>query len=309
MKIRKWLLRIFLVGFVLFNISAAFHGYKFTHFAKSDQAKSQADKLSKVEKLGLLFFGISNPRPENKSSPQSLFELVEIISYDEKLEGWYLETDSAKGEVILFHGYSGEKSAMLKRARLIREMGFNTLLVDFRGSGGSTGNTTTIGFEESKDVIASIEYLNKAGKKNIYLMGTSMGAAAILKAISEEDLPVKGIILECPFASLLQTAKNRFVKMGLPTFPAAHFLVFWGGIENGFWGFSHNPSTYSKAVNIPSLLIYGEKDARVRRFETDEIFANLAGDKNLLLFPNAAHGNYLEVDPTKWTQAVASFLP
>lgn len=308
MKVKKWLIRILLIGFVLLNISAAFHGYKFTHFADTHTVKSKADELSTLDKIGVLFFGVSNPRPENKEVPKSLFEVVLIPSGTEKLEAWYLETDSAKGEVILFHGYSGEKGSMIKRARLIREMGFNTLLIDFRGSGGSSGNTTTIGYEESEDVASSIEYLRKKGKENIYLLGTSMGAASILKSVAENDLAVKGIIIECPFASLLQTAKNRFERMGLPSFPGAHFLVLWGGIENGFWGFSHNPSEYSKGVNIPSLLIYGEKDARVKRFETDEIFTNLNGQKELLIFPEAEHGNYLEVDQSKWTKAVADFL-
>jgi pimeloyl-ACP methyl ester carboxylesterase len=119
---------------------------------------------------------------------------------------------------------------------------------------------------------------------------------------------VKGIIIECPYESLLQTAKNRFEKMGIPTFPFAHFLVFWGGIENGFWGFSLNPAEYSKSIKIPTLLIYGEKDGRVKRFEIDNIYANLKGKKELLIFPEAGHGNYIQTNKDEWVKNVDEFL-
>ena len=86
----------------------------------------------------------------------------------------------------------------------------------------------------------------------------------------------------------------------------------WGNPEkrgkNGFWGFGHNPANYSKKVQIPTLLIYGELDGRVKRAEIDDIYANLAGKKELLLFPTAGHGNYLEVDEAKWIENVRSFL-
>ncbi|MEO0790765.1 MAG: alpha/beta hydrolase, partial [Bacteroidota bacterium] len=200
-----------------------------------------------------------------------------------------------------------EKSAMLRRATLIRKMGYSTMLVDFRASGGSSGNTTTIGYKESEDVRSVVNHLRAEGNEEVYLLGTSMGAAAILKAMSENDVGVQAVIVECPFGSLLQTAKNRFENMGVPSFPAAHLLVFWGGVENGFWGFGHNPANYSKKVQIPTLLIYGELDGRVKRAEIDDIYANLAGKKELVLFPTAGHGNYLEVDETKWVETVRSF--
>ena len=305
---KKWAIRILVVGFVLVNIIAAFHAYKFTHFADSSQPKSRADGLSLGEKAAVIFFGISNPRPANDYHPEAPFEVVKFQSGKEVLEGWWIPVEGAKGNVILFHGYGGNKSYMLSRASLIRAMGYNTLLIDFRGSGGSTGNTTTIGYKESQDVLTSIEYLQSKGKKDIYLLGTSMGAAAVIKAMSEHKAGVNGIIIECPFASLLQTSKNRFETVGIPAFPLAHLLVFWGGVENGFWGFDHSPADFSASVTVPTLLIYGEQDSRVKRLEVDQIYENLGGARNLLIFPNAGHGNYLEKDGAKWGAGIDTFL-
>ena len=62
------------------------------------------------------------------------------------MEVWLIEVDSAKGVVALFHGYSGSKSGNVEYAEQFNQLGYSTILVDFRGSGGSEGNRTTIGF-------------------------------------------------------------------------------------------------------------------------------------------------------------------
>ena len=61
-------------------------------------------------------------------------------------------------------------------------------------------------------------------------------------------------------------------------------LLFWGGIQNGFWGFSHNPVEYAKNIDCPTLLLYGEKDKSVSQKEIKEIFANLKGPKKLTIY-------------------------
>ncbi|MFK7970570.1 MAG: alpha/beta fold hydrolase [Bacteroidia bacterium] len=307
-RFRKISLRVLLISFIILNISAAFHAWHFTHFVKTDQPKTKLDELQTVDKVKLLFFGLANPRPQNLRFPDSPYETFKVRQGEHDLEVWRVPVDSAHGEVILFHGYSGEKSSMLDRAKLIQEMGYNTWLVDFYGSGGSSGNTTSIGYREAEDVVAVIDFVKKKSNKRIMLLGTSMGAAAIMRAAHNGKLSAERIVIECPFGSMLQTSKNRFNKLGAPSFPAAHLLVFWGGIENGFWGFSHNPKRYAESVDVPSLLIYGEQDDRVTRHEIDAVYERLAGKKQLVLLPKAGHANYLQTEKRAWQTAVANFL-
>ena len=54
--------------------------------------------------------------------------------------------------------------------------------------------------------------------------------------------------------------------------------------------------------------MYGEMDERVSREETDEIFKNMMGKKQLILYPAAGHENYLNKYREKWTEAVDAFL-
>ena len=182
------------------------------------------------------------------------------------------------------------------------------MLVDFMGSGNSEGNQTTIGFKESKEVKTCFDYISATGEKNIYLFGTSMGAVAIMKCIYDSEINPKGIIIECPFGSMYQTVCARFKKMNAPTFPMAGILLFWGSLQNGFWGFNHNPSEYAEKINCPTLLLYGEKDKSVSRSEIDEIYRNLKGYKKLNVYRNTGHENYLLKNKIQWHQDVSSFL-
>ena len=219
-----------------------------------------------------------------------------------------MKTENSKGTVILFHGFGGAKSSLLDKSEIFLESGYNTFLVDFMGSGGSNGNQTTIGYYEAQQVKTCFDYLTSQDEKNIFLFGTSMGAVAILKAINEYNINPKGIIIECPFGSMYKTVSARFKIMNTPAFPMAGLLLFWGGLQNGFWAFDHNPAQYALKVNCPALLLYGAKDQKVSRQEIDEIFNNLGEKKRLKIYPDAGHENYLNKYKKEWTTDIDQFL-
>jgi uncharacterized protein len=297
---------IFLL-FIVMNAIAFLHAYKFTHFDSSAEKTKQARNLSFGKKLQLLFLGVNNPRPENKKTPERPFEAVNLQS-NKKVEGWLQKADTAKGSVILFHGYGGEKSSMLDKAEVLLGSGYNTFLIDFMGSGGSEGNQTTIGFYEAQQVKTAFEFLQSKGETNIILFGTSMGAVAIMKALNDYSLKATSIILECPFGTMLETVQARFKTMNVPSFPMANLLVFWGGIQNDFNAFKHNPDNYAKNITCPTLLLSGEKDEKVSMNEINRIFKNLAGKKQLITYPLAGHENYLVKYKEQWTNDISMFL-
>lgn len=304
----KIILLVFLSIFVFMNIIAYFHAYKFTHFVGNDISKTDSpEKLSDFQKLKILLTGLDNPRPTNTEFPKQDFETIKLKS-NKEIECWSIRVDSSKGTVIIFHGFSGQKSSMLDKSDEFLKLGYSTFLVDFMGSGGSEGNQTTMGFYEAEQVKTCFDYLHQKGEKNICLFGTSMGAVAILKAIDEYKISPSSVILECPFGSMYETVCARFKTMNVPSFPMAGLLVFWGGIQNGFWAFGHNPANYAKSVHYPTLLLYGEVDKNVSRKEIDEIFENLNGKKRLVTFPLAGHENYLIKYKNEWIKSIDIFL-
>lgn len=307
-KLKRRLIYGLLIVFVLANVIAYFHAYKFTHFMLDSQTKTEKpEDLSFGQKIKTLIFGINNPKPHNKQFPKTDYETVYLTS-NTQIECWDLKADSSKGTVVVFHGFSGEKSSMLDKADVFLELDYNVLLVDFMGCGGSEGNQSTIGYKEANDVKASVEYLSSKNEQNIILFGTSMGSVAIMKAVNDYELPISRIIIECPFGTMLQTVKSRFSDMGVPSFPMAHLLMFWGGFQNGFNAYKHNPTDYAKNIDYPTLLLYGEKDIKVSRQEIDDIFLNIKGEKYLKTYPEAGHENYLIKHEIEWRQDIYEFL-
>ncbi|MFK7950427.1 MAG: alpha/beta hydrolase [Saprospiraceae bacterium] len=305
-KIVKWIL---LVGFVLLNIIAYNHAYKFTHFtATNGNKKIKPENLSFGQKLKLIFTGVDNPKPVNNKLPRQSFEIIEIKS-DVLLNGWLIEVDSSKGVVVLFHGYSGNKSGVVAYAEEFNKMGFSTSLMDFRGSGDSEGNETTIGFKEAKDVEATFNFIkNRFPNNDLILFGTSMGAVSIMKAVVDLDVQPNQIILECPFGTMRKTVQQRFKAMNLPSFPFADMLMFYGGMQTGFNPYTHKPTEYAKNIDIPTLLLYGKQDARVTLEETETIYKNLSGQKELVILKNSGHENYLNHDKKDWLSSIDKFI-
>jgi uncharacterized protein len=310
----KWLrrsLRIILLLFILLNIMAAFHAWKLTHNRPVPSADLRGpEKMSVPEKLKALFLGVWSAKTPVDAYPSVPYDTIELITSNKlKIEGWLIKKDSARGTVILFHGHMGNKGATLPEATLLRELGYNTLLIDFRAHGNSEGEACTIGRKEAEDVKLAYDYVKVSGEENIILWGTSMGAAAICGAINDYSLAPAGVILEMPFGSLKNAVEGRVKMMGLPREPISALLTFWGGVEQGFNAFGYQPRLYAKKISSPALLQWGALDKRVTRRETDAIFRNLASaHKQLQVYPQAAHASLLKSDSLLWRNTVNDFL-
>ena len=310
--------RLVLLGSILFitaNVVAFMHAWRFTHFTDELGVHSpNPEQLTTSHKLWVLLTGISNPRPQSLLAPSFPVENITISSPNGALAAWYARPDvgAPKGTVALFHGYTSSKAHLLHEASYFRRLGYAVLLVDQAGSGSSAGHRTTIGYREAEDVAASVRYLREqrpaTSPDSLVLYGVSMGAVAIMRAEAELGVRASANILECPYGTMRQTVRNRFHSMHVPAFPLADMLVFWGGVQNGFWAYSLRGEEFARRITTPTLLLWGTADAKVTRAETDAIFANLAGPKQRLDFDGSAHEPYWLKHPQAWQEALAGFL-
>jgi len=269
--------------------------------------------MSVLGRATVLLTGVNLPRPTNDKTPGDLdlpFETHRVSVPDGiQLEAWYVSRSDPRAIVVMFHGYGAAKAKLLTEARAFYDLGCAVLLVDFRGSGGSTGDATTLGVFEAADVAAACELAQSlAPGRQLVLFGRSMGSVAILRAIAHNGVIPAGIILECPFDRLLATVEHRFTAMGLPSFPCAELLVFWGGVQHGMNGFAHNPVEYAARVDCPVLLMHGDQDKRVRVSEVQAVYDALAGEKRLEIFPQVGHESCYRTRPDLWGRHVGEFL-
>jgi uncharacterized protein len=306
---------LFLAGFVAFNIVAYNQAYTMTHFTDGGAKTAKPEAQKGLGKLKILLTGVNIPKPTNSSKPSDFglkYETHRIaVNKDVELEAWYMPCgEDAKGLVLLFHGYDSCKDKLLKETQAFHDLGYSTFLVDFRGSGGSNQRVTSIGVFEADDLIKSVEYAGKlrASNQPMILFGDSMGAAAILRAVATGGIKPDAIILEGVFDRLLSAVRNRFHSMGVPAFPAAEFLTFWGGVQFGFNGFRHNPVEYASKVKCPVLMLHGTDDPRATLEQARAVFDRLSGKKAFESFPAVKHESCLVAHPERWKSVVQAFL-
>jgi alpha-beta hydrolase superfamily lysophospholipase len=258
--------------------------------------------------------GVKLPRPENHSTPADHYLPFEIrripLAKNEQLEAWFVPHSQPRAIVLMFPGYAGVKEAFLTPAAQLYQFGYSSLLVDFRGSGGSSGNDTTLGLREADDVAASFAYAQQQWPgQPIILYGISMGGAAILRAVAIDGVHPAAIMVEGVFDRLLTTVQHRFDAVHLPSWPAAHLLVFWGSAQMGYNGFRHNPVDYASIVNCPILVMHGERDPWITSGETQALVARIAGPKLEVEFPGVGHDMpYVYPAPDLWVATVRQFL-
>jgi uncharacterized protein len=309
----KLALIVMLLLFIGLNGLAFMHARAMTHFGPPGVRPPKPWEMSISQKVRGLFFGVTIPRPTNDFTPAKFdlpFETVRFRSSDGiDLEAWHIPCDNPHGLILCFHGYMNSKAGELRESKVFRDLGLEMMLVDFRGSGGSSGNETTVGYREADDIAASVDYARTHfHPTRLILYGQSMGSAAILRAMAVHDVKPDAIIVECPYDRMLNTIANRFTSMGVPSFPAARLLLFWGSLQEGYWAFGLNPVDYASSVTCPALLIRGADDPWVTEPEARSIVDHFRGEKWLVSISHAGHEGSYARDPEKWSQTVAEFI-
>jgi pimeloyl-ACP methyl ester carboxylesterase len=313
---KRWILgflAVSLIGFVLLNVLAYNHAYTMMHFTRGGSRTNKPEKLSVTQRIKVLITGINLPRPGTKRQLTDLAldaqHLQIKIPDGITLGAWYVNRGHTTPLIILFHGYGAEKSDLLQEARIFLALGNSVLLIDFRGSGESSESYTTIGFKESDDVTAALNYARETLHHSaVILYGQSMGAAAILRSTAQAAHMPEGVIIEAVFDSMLHTVRNRFSAMGIPSFPSAELLVFWGGIQTGFNAFTLNPATYAQSLECPSLFMHGSDDPRAKIKEGRRVFDAVPGPKQFKEFPVIGHEPYVSRYPAEWASTIKTFL-
>jgi alpha-beta hydrolase superfamily lysophospholipase len=310
-SVLRWILWVLLVQFILINISASFYAYRLTHFYEDSSLLVYRPTTNVFAKTWKLFTGPKFGKSTFDAVPDFPFDAVKLTTKSKLvLDAWYIKTDSiSRGTVILFHGITSNKLAMLAEAAQFRFLRFDVLLVDFRAHGNSAGKTTTIGYRETEDLKLAYDWVKDRGEKNIYLWGSSMGAVVVAKAINDYSLNPSGIILEMPFLSMESHLKARARVLGFPQQPFGFLVTLWISIERGFNGFRHDTDDYVKKVNCPVLLQWGALDPYVLQDETARIFSSIASkEKKIVVYESAGHESMFKNDPLRWRKEVSDFL-
>lgn len=310
---RAWIAGLALLVVLGVNGIAWMQAWAMTHYAAGGPPLPRLETMPLGEKVWTVATGVRVPRPANTATPRDAglpYTDVRIPTPDGgSIAAWFAPHAASAGVVLLFPPYAASKESLLAPARAFHDLGYDALLVDYRGVGDSTGSDTTLGEREGADVALAVAYARRAWPdRPIVLYGVSLGSAAVLHAVAHAGVQPAAVILESPFDRLINTVRNRFVALGVPPSPGAELVVFWGGIQHGLDGFARNPVDEAPAVTCPALLLHGDQDTRATPAEAAAVFAALAGPKREVRVPGAAHELLIDADPALWKRSVAAFL-
>ena len=220
-------------------------------------------------------------------------EEVEIRTEDGlRLTAWWMPNGKPeRAPVVILHGLGASKAHMIDYILLAQEQGNPTLAIDFRGHGGSDPSLTSIGFYESRDAEAAMEFVRTRGAGDPVLWGTSMGAVSALLAAAR-DGSAAGVIADAPFDTYRNTVLHHAKLMyGLSEFPFV--ALAFPMIENRarFRVADVDCLQAAGQIHAPMLVLAGEEDQRMPPAMVRTIYERAPGPKEFWVIPGEGHEN------------------
>ena len=223
--------------------------------------------------LLLLFFFQRNllyhPSENNYSDDELtvLIEKVKIKTQDNiDLLSWYHKKDSNNYKTIIFlHGNAGSLQNRIHKINHFENMNVNFLIIAWRGFSGNKGSPSEKGLYE--DAKSAVRWLKQKGLKeeDIIIYGESLGTAIAVEIAQNSNFA--GIILESPFTSMIDAAKNKY-----PIFPIRFLLKD-----------KYESDKKIKNIKSPLLIMHGEVDKIVPFWMGENIY-NMANEPKYSYF-------------------------
>lgn len=163
------------------------------------------DELSRPHILPDARYNFGWKLPENVEEPPLTHQRAVLFhTRDGKLlRGTFWAQPHPAPTVVICHGYRISCSILRPVAALEYQHGYNILLFDFRGHGGSESVYTSGGNVEVHDLQAAIAVASRQPETipgKVILHGFSMGASVALMTLPHPD--VVGVIADSPYAHL-----------------------------------------------------------------------------------------------------------
>ena len=220
--------------------------------------------------------------------------LVNINALDNIIiQGLYFSrNDKTEGSklIIYFHGNSGNIYQRIDEAVRLYAMGYEVLLVSYRGYAGSQGSPSEKGiYIDGKSALSYGTDDLGYSISNIIIYGRSIGTSVAVDVSQKMNL--SKLVLITPLSSGNDYAQSK----GL-------------GFMNPLIGPCFD--SYDKINNVlcPLLVIHGDKDKVIPYEEGLKLFEKYNGIKKMVTITNADHNNLEHVDSDLYYSSIKEFL-
>ncbi|MGV3771569.1 MAG: alpha/beta hydrolase [Verrucomicrobiales bacterium] len=221
----------------------------------------------------LIFFPEKLPKDYTFNLQSGAREIFLPTAAGNEINGLFYQQKGSNMVALYFHGNAGSLRGWQQVASDFTSRGLDLLIIDYHGYGKSTGKFSEPGFYQ--DALAAYEFLLSQSYRpdQIIVYGRSLGSGVAFDLASKK--PIKGLVLESPFSSLLQLGKEKY-----------RFLL------PGLWARYHFDNlAKAKDLTIPVLLLHGDMDEIIPASHSEKLLRALPGTKKLVVIPGGGHND------------------
>lgn len=176
-----------------------------------------------------------------------------------EINGLWFREENSRGLILYFHGNADNLIRWGKHAGDFRACGYDTMMIDYRGFGKSTGEPSEAAFHH--DAERFYEYaIQHYSPENITIYGRSLGSAIATRLAAH--VPSERLILETPFYNLPELL--------------LHYLPWFGDKIPREYDFRSD--IFIQQVTCPITIFHGTRDLVVPYSEGRK-FVGLLGEK------------------------------
>lgn len=197
---------------------------------------------------------------------------------------------------------------MLTRAKLFASRGYTVLLYDARGHGESDETSISVGYYETNDLLAALQFLRKRGMTDLACVGWSQGGSTIMMA-ARSLRDIRCVVLESAFDTFDRSIDRGFRKhTGLPGWLVGGVYTFFTEQILGFSVDAFRPIDHIGELPCPVFIISGVCDSSTWASDTQEIYNAAHAPKELWMIEGADHEDLYAYAHDEYEQKVLAFL-
>lgn len=209
------------------------------------------------------------------------------------IQGLYFsdKKDSVRSKIVVyFHGNAGNMYHRIREAAKLFEMGYDVLIVSYRGYAGSEGSPSEEGiYIDGRSALRFVTQELGYKMSDVIIYGRSLGTTVAIDAAQGQD--IFKLVLITPLSSGSDYAKAQ--GMGSFLFLVGEPFPSIQKINN---------------VKCPVLIVHGDADDVIPQRLGIELYEKYTGVKKFVSIPGGGHNDLEFVYPDFYWRSIKEFL-